>query len=477
MKTFHHVGGSGFSLTEILVVVAGIAVLSGGGYVAMTNISQTAAEQKLDSDTQSINRAIEIYRASGGSFTGSESPAQVIEKLKTETRTMLTGMKSAMIDRRIEAVWQNDAEASTGQLRAATQWEPNRSIWVFRIGKPITGLTARGIKEFRLNESLAAGPASIETREPTKLAAESGWHWDGEQLMASARPTGWSPTIGLNDAMSQNFGNPPWTVGQSGTVTVDYVYRGAGYAGTLALVSLEGMGSNKYNLDTAEGQRRFLMELMRRVIDGDRANTIIDVARDKPISITTATVQTAVVRNKEFQFRPGDTVAALLIPNGSFAHAYALLNSLGDITETPDALYQVANNSYRGGYASNQAWVKATTGKKDTKSSQLFGVTSLSRTNTSSGSNFPFYQEKFAQIGGSASTAYALEDLIIDSDQDYEDIVFKAQGLTATGAFSNVINDPKTYYTSKGRWNSTNGSSNAITLGQALLDAGIVNSP
>ncbi|GAB4175636.1 MAG: hypothetical protein Fur0032_15460 [Terrimicrobiaceae bacterium] len=477
MKTVHSIRVSGFTLIEILVVVAGIAVLGGGGYVAMTGVQQTAKEQKLEADASTVNRALEVYRANGGSFTGSETPDQILSKLKTVATegSMNMGLKSSMLDRRVEPVWQSESEASTSQLRATASWDASRSTWVFRVGKPSTGMNTRGIKEFRLNESLAAATPGTESRTATKVAAETGWHWQGEQLMASARPTGWSPTIGLQDALSQNFGNPPWTVGPSGIVTMDYVYRGAGYAGTLALVSLEGMGSSRYDLDTPEGQRQFLMEMMRRVIDGDRANIVIDVAKDFPTSIETESLQAKVVKDKQFQFRPGDTVAAILIPNGSFAHAYALLNSLGDITNNPNALMQVANNTYNGGYADNKAWVKAVTGRS-INSSQLFGISSLSRTNTTNGSNFPFYQEKFAQIGGSASVAYAMEDLIINSDQDYEDIVFKAQGLTATGAFTNVINDPKAYYTKKGRWSSTNGSKNTLTLGQALLEAGIVDS-
>ena len=83
-------------------------------------------------------------------------------------------------------------------------------------------------------------------------------------------------------------------------------------------------------------------------------------------------------------------------------------------------------------------------------------------------------KEKFAAIGTNTNT-YTLEDLIVNSDQDYEDIVFKAVGLEATGAFANVIDDPYAYYTANGRWNQTTQGGGGQTLGEALIQVGVVD--
>jgi len=468
-KTKRH----GFSLIELLVVIAGIGILSGGGYVAVSGIQQTAAASKLQNDVAAINRAIDVYRANGGSIDGisgavdSNHGIDVLMRLKQKgTAGLGTVMESqsAVIDPRIKAEWLADSEAGDSQVRA---------VWDTSGKKFVLTNSGSGIKRFVMDDAAAAAAASLATvaRTSTKQTAATGWHWDYSTATPGERYSGFNPTAALTEAQTQNFGNAPWVVGPDGTVSMSYVYRGAGYSGTLALVSLEGMGSANYNLDTAEGQRQFLMELMRRVVDSDRGQVVIDVSKDKPVANTTAN-QTLVVKDKEFTFRPGDTVAALLIPNGTFQQALMMLQGLGDITDNPDALYQLANNTYKGDKSSNKEWVQSVTGK-NTSSSQLFGITSLSRENTTSGSNFPFYEEKFAAIGTNTDT-YALEDLIINSDQDYEDIIFKAVGLQATGTFANVITDPYTYYKNKNRWNQTS-TGGGVTLGTALINAGIVD--
>lgn len=456
-------------MVELLVVVAGLAVVGGGGYVTISGVTQMAKESKLENDVGVVNRAVDAYLAGGGSFTGNEDAEGIVAKLKTvaANSSQMMGLRGAMLDSRIVPIMQEGGEQGTEQLRAVPVWDAGRGAWYFRVGKPSTGLSDSGVKEFRLNEEMAMVAEVSEARDTTKVAAETGWHWGWTNIAQADRPVGWSPTIGLEDALSQNFGNPPWTVGPTGQVDVSYLYRGAGYTNRLALVSLEGMGSANYNLDDPEDQRQFLMELLRRVIDEDRAQTIIDASSDRPTADTN-TNQDNVVRDKTFEFRPGDTVAALMIPNGTFEDAIEMLEAMGDISDNPDALYDLARN--QGEY--NQDWVEAATGRR-TSASQLFAVTSLSRTNTETGSNFPFYEEKFAAIGENTDT-YALEDLIVNSDQDYEDIVFKAVGLQATGTFKNVVTDPYTYYTEKGRWDSAEYGAD-ITLGEALIEAGVVD--
>ena len=260
----------------------------------------------------------------------------------------------------------------------------------------------------------------------------------------------------------QGFPGGYWTVGPSGIVPVSYVYREAGYTSTLALFSLEGMGPDVYNLDTPEGQRDFLIEAIRRVIAGDRAQTIIDTTKDVSIGSGTPSNQLKVESNKEFVFRPGDTVAAIMIPNGTMAAALSALNNLGTLPDGSTRLQNLA-----------------------TTNGQVFPLTSLSRTNdiTNTATNFPFYANQYASLG-SGTSAYAIEDTANGGDSDFNDLVFKATGMTAPeGSTTNII-DPLTYYAHWDNPTTTTveninkldavGTNGGMTLRQALTAAGVI---
>lgn len=60
--------GAGFTIVELLVVIVVIAVLASIVIVTYSGVSQRANETKLQSDLASINRQIEAYRASHGSY-------------------------------------------------------------------------------------------------------------------------------------------------------------------------------------------------------------------------------------------------------------------------------------------------------------------------------------------------------------------------------------------------------------------------
>jgi len=419
-------------------------------------------------DCRLINRAGETDVANGGSFSGSESTQQIVEKLKTVAENNgagIVGISDALIDGRIEPVMQSLNEAGSTQLRAVAQWDSGRDLWYFRTGRPETGISSQGVKEFRLNEALAALAQTTEAREITKVASSGGWHWDWNPVAETERPVGWSPTIGLEVASEQLFPGGYWTVGSSGVVPVSYVYREAGYSSRLALFSLEGMGSTNFNLDTGEGQRQFLLEALRRIIDEDRAQTIIDVSKDK--AIANSTDELKVVRDKPFTFRPGDTVAALLIPNTSFETAKALLESVGPIAEGSNLLETLAKG--QGDF--NRDYVQDATGtRRDAR--QVFPLTSLIRSPDAANpqDNFPFYADQFASLG-TGTSAYAIEDIQGGGDNDYQDLIFQANGISAPeGSITNTI-DPETYYGSK---LDVVGSGGGMTLREALVEAGIM---
>jgi len=442
-------------MIEVLGVLAVLAVISSIGYVAVTNTKQSADASKLEQDVASINGSIQIYLSSGGNLTSATTTDAVLTKLKTRGNSGRTlGVTSSVIDARIYP----DYGDSSSRLRA---------VWVAAESRFITQQGTAGVVEFKLNEDLAASaPTTDSSRTGKTLATNSGWVWDntaGADVSTAPGATpriGGVPAIGLSDAVNQGFPGGYWTVGDSGIVPVSYVYREAGYASRLALFSLEGMGPDVYNLDTPEGQRDFLMEALRRIIAGDRAQTIIDASTDK--SIGSAASLLVAENNKPFTFRPGDTVAAMMIPNDTMQNAWNALNALGTLSSSSTALSNLAANS----------------GTK-------FPLTSLSRTNAATGTDtsFPFYANQYAAVG-TGTNAYAIEDTRVAGDGDYNDLLFKATNLTAPdGSFSKAV-DPINYYL---HWDNPTttavedinkldavGTNGGMTLRQAMTAAGII---
>lgn len=261
-----------------------------------------------------------------------------------------------------------------------------------------------------------------------------------------------------NTATGQGFPGGYWTVGPSGNIDTTYVYREAGYQSRLALFSLEGMGPEVYDLDTPEGQRAFLMEALRRILTGDRGQTIIDVTQTQSLG---QSGQLAVSTTHK-TFRPGDTVAAIMVPNASVQQAWDALNALGTLSSGSTALQTLAQNN-----------------------GQRFPLTSLSRENAANGTNtnFPFYANQYASIG-TDTNAYSIEDTRVSGDQDYQDLIFKASGMTSPeDSFERTI-DPATYYSN---WDNPTtqtiehinkldvvGTNGGMTLRQALTAAGIM---
>lgn len=446
---------AGFTMIEVLGVLAALALLGSMGYVAVTNTQQASAATKLEQDVASLNGSIQLYLSSGGNLTSAATTDAVLTKLKTRADpTKTLGVTGSVIDARIVP----DYGDSSSRRRA---------VWVAAEKRFVVQQGTAGVVEFKLDEDLAPDAQTTDSSRTTTmgLATTGGWVWNTSTATEAAQTQGTTPqlggatTLGLSDAVNQNFPGGYWTVGASGIVPVSYVYREAGYASRLALFSLEGMGPDIYNLDTPEGQKDFLMEAIRRIMAGDRAQTVIDVSNDQPISNVTNVLK--VVDEKQFTFRPGDTVAAIMIPNDTMQNAWNALNALGTLSSSSTAMQNLAANS----------------GTK-------FPLTSLSRTNASgTNTTFPFYADQYAAVG-TGTSAYALEDTRVAGDGDYNDLLFKATNLTAPdGSFSKTV-DPVSYFE---HWDNPTttaveninkldavGSGGGLTLRQALTSAGII---
>lgn len=410
----------GFSLVELLVVVTAIGALAGMAYHAMTGMHATAKNQKLEQDVATINRAVQLYRTFGGNLTGVTDANVVLSKLKSRADAAsagkILGLRENFLDPRVVPVWQTAQEASTSMPRA--RWDGNQFV--------IATSGTAGIKEFAFDEAAAAS-VQTESRSPfVKEASSSGWIWvHGSATLASSYAAGVEPSLGATPGML-DFEVPTglrgvFTVGGSGQVHVGYAFREAGYNGRLALVSLEGM--ENFDLSSNAGRHAFLMELVRRVVENDRAQVIIDASQQSSGSGTNT-----------FYFRPGDKLAPVLIPNGSFQDAYAFMQN--------------------GWY-----W------------DQLYPLTSLNL-----GTNQPpFYANQMASLGNGG---YAIEDIAGGGDADYDDMVFRLDGLIQDDSQQFLQIDPATYYPQRlaqlGRnyWN--NPYNGGPSLQQALINAGIL---
>ena len=453
-----------FTLVEVLIAIGVVSVLGGTGYVATQGLKQTSDENKLEQDVAQLNNAIQLYQLQSSNPLAANAQ-DVLLQLQTRadsaSASQTTGLKSSVLDERVEApqndpeTWQSSGEAAAGKLRA--YWDANNKVfYTARTG-------AAGIKKFRFKGSIPT-VAATESRTPLHASTASGWVWANSAAYANnstanaVDPGTGSVVAGASSIPgSQGFPGGYWTVGPSGIVPVTYVYREAGYSSNLALFSLAGMGPDVYDLNTPEGQRQFLMEAIRRVTSGTgQGQMIVAAGTEKSLGqsgqITTATTVAS--------FTPGDTVAAIMIPNGSMQSALTALTNLGTLAASSTALKNLS-----------------------TANGQLFPLTSLSRTNTATGTNtqFPFYSSQYASLG-TGTSAYAIEDTANSGDQDYQDLVFKATGLTAPpGSDTNTI-DPLAYYS---HWYNPNtktyqnildvvGTNGGMTLRQALTAAGVI---
>ena len=177
----------GFTLVEILAVIAVISVLASGAYYTASSVNAAARESKLDSDVSALNSAVQIYEAMGGDLSnldgvpGATVEEKVLTKLKIkgddETRAKQNGITGSLIDPRLTA-----GSYTTSGPRAV--W--NASKKVFEITN-----SGSGIREFVLSDAAAVAARSESpnadpyVRERVLDAANvkegPAWVWDYTQ--------------------------------------------------------------------------------------------------------------------------------------------------------------------------------------------------------------------------------------------------------------------------------------------------------
>ena len=166
---------AGYTLVEVLVVVGLISVASAGAYLVVSGVNKDTADTKLQRDVATINRAIGVYQASGGSLADVSAPQDVLNRLKTriegDEAKQMAGLRGSLVDTRLKASLQTSAQASTNEQRA--YWNAGTHAFY------ITGSGGVGVREFVLDESLASVDYGSAARASSfKLATVKPWIWD-----------------------------------------------------------------------------------------------------------------------------------------------------------------------------------------------------------------------------------------------------------------------------------------------------------
>ena len=206
---------SAFSLLEILTTVAVLGILMAGALVKIGFVERAAKYHKLNSDTRSINQAIRVYTANGGSIGNLTDPQQILNKLKT-TRSAATadqyaGLVGSMVDLRLKAV--TKSAASPGIWNKVVTWDASGLRFVVGEGNS-------GIVEFKLDDSLGATSYQAEDRAApfVRYNTANGWVWPYDQNLDSPVRFA-SSTVRLSSTLVSSTGSTGSGSGTTSTTT------------------------------------------------------------------------------------------------------------------------------------------------------------------------------------------------------------------------------------------------------------------
>ncbi|MFB2970234.1 DUF4114 domain-containing protein [Aerosakkonema sp. BLCC-F183] len=218
-----------------------------------------------------------------------------------------------------------------------------------------------------------------------------------------------SPNVGDIDNVSSDkltFTSGVFTVGETGQVSIDYLFDGGGYKGELAIFSLDGM--EKFE----PGSHQFIQEAAHRALSNSEFGYVVisDPTEGAKFSGNLGDGNNNsgnYLGVKTFSMRPGDEFGVMLIPNGT--------------------VQQLSDNPSAGG--------------------ALRPLFSLVTANP----NQAFHIGQIADVTGDGHT-FALEDLRMDrsTDRDYNDMIFQVRGATGKAVnLAEVIAPAKDWRTSK----------------------------
>ena len=158
----------GFSLIEILMVVAAMSTIGAIGIVQLGNTTTAVKSTKLQQDVAAVNRAVKTYVMSGGDLMTVQTGEQVIERLKSvasaSQRSKIAGLRGAMLDHRIKPIPTNSGD------RPRAVWNDSKKTFFIEN-------TGAGFSEFVLDDTITA-PAQQDNRSMAMaLDTKDKWIW------------------------------------------------------------------------------------------------------------------------------------------------------------------------------------------------------------------------------------------------------------------------------------------------------------
>ena len=185
-----------------MLTVAMMSVMAGSVLLVLSNVQQTATDTKLMRDVATINRAIQMYRISGGSFAGLKEPQDVLDRMKTKLKASeavrMAGLRKSVVDPRLSLRLQTSVEAASNEPRA--YFNEDQKIFVLATSG------GQGIKKFVLEEALAFKDYGEDDRKSSfDLAKVNNWVWDYQDATPADR-TG--PAMTANPSPSLTSGAP-----------------------------------------------------------------------------------------------------------------------------------------------------------------------------------------------------------------------------------------------------------------------------
>ncbi|CAN5314404.1 hypothetical protein BH23VER1_BH23VER1_02400 [soil metagenome] len=174
-------GSAGFSLVEVLLVVALVSTLASAAYMGFAELAGAGSEAKLYRDVASVNAAVRAHALSGGARMpwGMDEVHKVIAQLKREARVedkaSVVGLTAAFVDRRLSIVLQTDEEAAKPLKRVLWNTEAQRF--------EIASSGPKGIREFYYDNALSNDEFGTEERRTSvEFARQDAWIWDFEEF-------------------------------------------------------------------------------------------------------------------------------------------------------------------------------------------------------------------------------------------------------------------------------------------------------
>ncbi|MEQ8463458.1 S8 family serine peptidase [Coleofasciculus sp. E1-EBD-02] len=199
--------------------------------------------------------------------------------------------------------------------------------------------------------------------------------------------------------INPTFESGTFTVGETGEVSIDFLFDGGSYQGELAIFSLDGM--NEFE----PGSEEFIQEAASRALSDSELGhiAIADQTEGARFSGELGEADNNAgdyLGVKTVQMRPGDEFGVMLVPNGTVQQVF----------DNPDA-----------GGTIRPLFSMATANPEDA-----------------------FHTGQIADVTGDGST-FVMEDLRVDADwndQDYNDVVFQVRGATGNAALMDDVVDP-----------------------------------